>query len=57
MNKCDDRLASSVLYRAAARNKTAEDAKGRGGSIKKALRTSAHSAVKSSGFYTLQHRS
>jgi hypothetical protein len=104
MNNCDDRLASSVLRRAAARtisdsfnhefhewtndtnlfrfnireirlfvpfvipehsishphnstrhlqrelpkirNKTAEDAEGRGGSVKQPLRTSAHSAVK-----------
>jgi hypothetical protein len=50
MNNCDDRLAASILYRAAARNKTAE---GRGGLIKQPLRTSAYSAVKSGGSYTL----
>ncbi len=54
MNNCDARLAASVLYRASTRNKTAE---GRGGSVKQPLRTSAHSAVKYGGFYTLQHRS
>ncbi len=50
MNNCGDRIAAS-------RNKTAEDAEGRGGSVKPPLRTSAHSAVKCSGFYTLLHRS
>ena len=45
MNKCDDRLAASILYMTSARNKTAENAEGRGGSIKQPMRTSAHSAV------------
>jgi hypothetical protein len=45
MNNCDDRLASSVSYVTAARNKTAENAEGRGGSVKQPLRSSAHSAV------------
>ncbi len=45
MNKRDARLAASIWYRAAARNKTAEDAVGRGGSVKQPLRTSVHSAV------------
>ena len=57
MNNCDARITSGVLHREAARNKTAGDDEGRGGSIKKALRIYAHSAVKSGGFYTLQHRS
>ena len=57
MNNCGDRLAASILYRTSARNKTAENAEGRGGSVKQPLRTSAHSAVKSSGFYTVRHRS
>ena len=51
-----ERLASNILYRAAARNETAEGAEGRRGSIKKTLRTSAHSAVKSGGFYTPRQR-
>ena len=38
-------------------NKTAENIGVRGRSIKQPLRTSAHSAVKSNGFYTVQHRS
>ncbi|MCD6197325.1 MAG: hypothetical protein J7K15_01950, partial [Deltaproteobacteria bacterium] len=39
MNNCDARLAASGLYRASAGNKTAEDAEGRGGSVKQPLRT------------------
>jgi hypothetical protein len=44
-------------YRVFSQNKTAWDTKGRGKSIKQPLRISAYYAVKSDGFYTVQHRS
>jgi len=39
MNKCDARLAASVLYRTSAGNKTAEDAEDRLNNLCEPLRT------------------